>query len=422
MNFVGYTPKPWQRDLHDAMKDSIHSGKVFVVKSRRQIGKSVCCENVLLYFALNYAKTISAMVSPTLSQSRKIFKDIVNAVGNSGAIKKKNETLLEITFINGSEVFFKSAEQRDALRGYSVSGILVMDECAYLSDDMLELVMPWTNVYKTPILMVSTPKVKNGFFFRYYEIGVSKMNDNIISFDWNKYDTSVFLSNEMLEQYRKMLPKQQFRSEYMGEFLDGDGMVFTDLNANIGNPQSNNALYVGIDWAVGGGNDYTSLTIFNNNAEMVDIQYWNDKQTFEQIETITDILMENKNKIMAIQAEDNSIGSPFIDLLEKNLKDKGCYSLANKIIRFTTTNESKANIVSQFCVGLEQHTLKLLDDNTLISQLSTYEATYNYKTGKVSYNGALGTHDDLVMSTLLAYDAYKKSNKNGVYCLGFNRK
>ena len=122
-------------------------------------------------------------------------------------------------------------------------------------------------------------------------------------------------------------------------------------------------------------------------------------------------------KIKAIYAENNSIGNAFNDLLVKKLLDEKNTYIASKITRWTTTNDNKAKLVAQFQVELEQMNAKLLNDSTLIEQLCAYEATYNAKTQKVSYNGAMGTHDDLVMSTLLAMEAYKKNNNSGSYMI-----
>ena len=167
LTFTGYKPLPWQKAVHDAMEGSRFSGKLFVVKSKRQLGKSLMCANILLWFALNKTCT-SIIVSPTLSQARKIYQDIVSAIPEKSAILKKNESLLEIRFINGSKLYFKSAEQREALRGYTVTGVLILDEAAYLPDSIAELCLPWTTVKKAPILVVSTPNTKSGLFYEWY--------------------------------------------------------------------------------------------------------------------------------------------------------------------------------------------------------------------------------------------------------------
>ena len=60
-----------------------------------------------------------------------MFNDIT--VSFERLIKKSNASLLEIEFVNGSIIKFKSAEQGDSIRGETVkhSGILVVDEAAY---------------------------------------------------------------------------------------------------------------------------------------------------------------------------------------------------------------------------------------------------------------------------------------------------
>lgn len=415
--YIGAKLFEWQKAVVDEICDQRGTNKVVVCKAHRQAGKSYMCEGVLLHYAINYPRTTSAVISPTLNQSRNIFKELVSAIYESGIIKRKNETLLEIELINDSRIFFRSSEMGEALRGYHIDGVLVMDEASYLPDDVVQLVLPWVQVAKAPLLIVSTPKLKTGFFFRYYNMGIEGTN-NIVTIDWNDYDTSALLTKEQIDTYRKVLSPNQFKSEILGEFLDMEGMVFTNLENNIQQTTNFINLYVGIDWGTGKGEDYTSISIFNESGEMVFIDYFNDLGTFAQVERVKDILVKYKDHIKVIQAEDNSIGSPMIDLLVKTLKEDNQYTILNSLKRYVTTNKSKAEMVALVQTGLELNELKLLNDKMLISQMTTYEATYNFKTGNVSYNGAQGTHDDLVMSTLIAYEGLMKNKNNPTYSIG----
>ena len=112
-------------------------------------------------------------VSPTLNQSRKLYEEIVEATQDSCFFKKKNDTLLEISFKNHSKIRFSSAEQRDALRGYTISGVLVIDEAAYQSDDIFYMLLPMVDVRKAPIVMASSPRFRKGFFYDNYVLGLS---------------------------------------------------------------------------------------------------------------------------------------------------------------------------------------------------------------------------------------------------------
>ena len=417
--YKGMALFPWQKAVTDYICNARGTGKVCVCKAPRQRGKSYMCEGILLHYAINYAKSINAMISPTLAQSRKVFKEIVNAIFSSGIIAKKNETLLEIELINGSTIFFKSSEMGDGLRGFKVDGILILDEAAYLTEDILELLLPWRQVSNAPMLLVSTPKIKQGAFYSYWVQGLEE-EDNVRSIDWCEWDTSCMITPEMLKQYKKVMTANQFKSEILGEWLDDDGMVFTNITENILDYEVTGSthFYGGIDFGAGNTGDYTSLTIFNEKGEMVFLDYFNDLGTFQQVDRLIDDIIPFMDKMKKVYAENNSIGSPFIDLIIKTCKDRKLNKIINTLERWTTTNSSKQKLVTQFCAGLEHSEAKLLNDKVLTNQLSSYEATYNVKTQTITYNGAYGTHDDSVMSTMIAWYAFKNEQTVGVYAVG----
>lgn len=417
---------PWQKDVTDYICNARGTGKVCVVKAPRQRGKSYMCEGILLHYAINYSKSTSAMISPTLAQSRKIFKEIVNAIYPSGIIKKKNETLLEIELINNSIIFFKSSEMGDALRGFKVDGILIWDEAAYLTEDILELCLPWRQVSNAPLLLVSTPKTRNGVFYSYWSQGFGE-NKTIKSIDWCEYDTSALITEDMIKQFRKVMTKNQFRTEILGLWLDDDGMVFSNIYDNATSEEYDTksiytGFYAGIDFGSGDGNDYTSLTVFDDNKNMVFLDYFNDLGTFEQVDRLINDLKQFSPKIKSIYAENNSIGSPFIDIIIKECQKQKLLNITQKLERWTTTNSSKAKLVRQLQLGLEQNECKLLNNKMLLNQLSSFESEYNQKTGVTTYNGAYGTHDDLCVSTMLAWYALNQKDTVGQYCIGVARK
>ena len=416
MTFTGYTPYEHQRAVHKAMDGYFRSGKMYVVKSKRQVGKTTMAENILLECAINHKNTLSVLVEPTLDQSRRVYKEIVKAIEETPILVRKNDSLLEIELATGSSILFKSAEQRDNLRGFTVTGILVIDECAFIQDDVFDILMPTTDVHAAPLLLISTPKLKAGAYYRYYMAGLEGTSPNIVSIDFNKFDTSFLLPADRLEQYRRMMPRAQFTTEYLGEFLDSDAILFTNIRECQGPaPTEFSHLYIGIDWGSGGGGDYTSVCAFTDKRQMAFIDYFNDKATFEQVRHICDVLALYGSKVASIQAEGNSIGTPMIALLKDELLKRGMHGMSNNVVQFTTTNQEKVRLVNQLQVALEQKNISILDDRGLTAQLSAYEATYNPKTNNVSYNAPAGMHDDNCISTMLALDALERSNKRGRY-------
>lgn len=413
--YRGYTPFAHQAAVHSELNNGYKSGKIYVVKARRQVGKSIMVEQELLRYSITYNNTISACVCPTLSQARKMFQDIINCIFDSGVVKKKNETLLEIDLINGSKIFFKSAEQKDSLRGYTISGLLCVDECSFISDDVFYgLLLPWCNVNKAPILLTSTPKFKQGFYYNYWMMGLDKNQPDVISIDFNKYDTSGLLSKDKLEQYKKMLPKGQFLTEYMGEFLDSQSIVFGDFKECIKTNENKpyNELYIGIDWGSGVGSDSTVVTALNERCEQVFMLRFNNKRSVEQIDYIKQYLQPYIAKIKIIMAECNGVGQPLVDALKVAFDGKV------RIEEFATTNASKIRIINQLQVAFEQRQISILDDEQQTNELSMYEAKVNTN-GTVTYNAPIGCNDDTVIALMLSLEAKKKKNKTGKYNISF---
>lgn len=406
---------PWQADVHKGLlKYGVGSGHIHIVKSKRQVGKSLLIIGELLYFAINNPKTVNGCISPTLNQSRKIYKDILNAIEKSGVVKKKNDSLLEITFINDSTILFKSAEQKDNLRGYTYTGLLCIDEAAYIQDEVFSIVKPSTDVWRCPVLITSTPKFRLGFFFELFNKGLTGVK-GISSYDFNNYDTSVLLSASALEMYKQMLPKNQFLTEYLGEFMDSDSSVFTGFKECVKLPLNDDykQLFVGIDWGNGTNNDDTVICGLNERGEQVFLEYFNNKNTTEQIEYIYFYLKPFLPKIKNILCECNSLGKPLTELLRSRI---GKTALVQDWI---TTNDSKARLVSQLQVAFEQKQITLMDDEKQTAELSMYEASYNMKTGNVSYNAPNGGNDDIVISLMLALESKITTMKTGQYSFLF---
>lgn len=412
---------PWQKDVVDQFCNQSGTGKVVVIKSRRQCGKTFMCCAILLHYACTYPNTTSAIIEPTNAQARKVFKTLVKSIDGTGILKSKNETFLTIELVNGSTIMFKSAQIKEGLRGYTISGTIILDEAAYLPADILELVLPWRQVHKAPMMLVSTPRVKDGVFYNYWKEGFE--GGNVVSIDWAEYDTSVLLDDDTIEQYRRTLTSNQFRSEILGEFLDDEGLVFQYVRENTipDAPGKYTRVFGGVDFGAGDGNDYTSFSVLNEHGEMVFLDYFNNLSTLQQVERLTADIMSFGNAFVSINMECNSLGKPMIDLISKSLNDNNQQVLVSKINRWLTTNSSKSELVKDYQVALEQGKTKLFDNKTLINQFTAYEAQYNPKTQVITYNGAYGTHDDLVMSTLMAYNAYYKSSSMGNYAIGFSK-
>lgn len=387
----------WQKDVFDKMEDSRGSGKRYVVKARRQVGKSILAIVLLIKFSLEQ-KCINVCVEPTQAQSRRVYKQIIDCLEGSGVIKSANATLLSIEFVNGSEILFKSQEQRDALRGFTVSGLLVIDEGAFITTDIYNILYPCCDAHNAPILIISTPLFMDGEFYKLY----SSTSPLISAFDWSKYDTSKYLSNEKLEYYKQTISALKFRSEYLGEFISEGSYIFGNFLNSIKDPIGF-PYCAGIDWGAGNDGDYTVLTLMDRGGNVTNIFSFKKMDSVKQVEEIAKILEDYK--ILVAQVEMNSIGRIYYDQLKRKTK--------TTLIKFNTTNDSKRTIIENLSSAFQTDSIGIIDDKELIRELQHYAME---KTSKgYTYNGANGVNDDYVMSLALCYDVCK--NRKGISSL-----
>ena len=388
----------WQQDVfNDYLRGECDT---FVIKARRQVGKSILAVYILIYSALQ-GKCTSVVIEPTIAQSRRVYKQIVDALEGSGTITSANSMLLHIQFVNGSEILFKSAEQREALRGFTITkgGLLVIDEAAYIQDDVYSILYPVVDANRCPILVISTPLFQSGEFYELYTRGLN--GGTIRSYDWSEYDTSRFLDSERLQYYRETLPPLKFKSEYLGQFITEGSYIFGDLNESIKGYSNRPSVYAAIDWGAGNDGDYTAVIMMDSEGCVTKIEKYKDIDAVEQIERLS-YLLNNTKTLRSVMVEMNSIGRIYYENLRRKIDVN--------IKQFTTTNQTKRNIVEQLVTAFQTGRISIPDDKELLKQLQHFSAEKT-KTG-YTYNGADGVHDDYVMALAMVYELYRKNNSD----------
>lgn len=401
----------WQQDTIDIAETFVNKGKTIVVKSSRQKGKSflICC--LALKRALRKKLQTVIVVSPSNAQNARIFKQIKAAISNTPILKSANGADLIITLYNDSEIIFKSAEQRDRLRGYTATSALIVDEAAFISEEIYQIIHPFATKHRAEIFLFSTPLFHEGTFFNLWMQGITGANKDVISIDWcnsDMYDFSDFITDEQMEYYRKIYAPLKYKCEILGEFISDKSFVFGNFMDCVGTPDDDIPVYAGIDWATGVGNDSTVVTFMNSAGEVTHIWNTNTMDTNEQITTIADML-NSFPTLKTVVVEKNSIGKVFYDGIIARLKNRSILKA------FTTSNKSKRDIVEAVITAFQNRKILIPHNEELFKQLSSFEVQ---KTGTgYTYNNARpDVHDDFVISLCLAY--YAKTNK-GTGSFGF---
>lgn len=398
----------WQNDLVREFL-SLKKDERLVIKKCRQVGCSFTFAQILFYVAINRARSTSIYITTTNSAARKFFTDMGEFCKESSLVSL-NSSLLEMTFWNGSIIYFKSSESQ--LRGISCKrgGIMVVDECAFLKSDIWTSILPFTTVSKANTLIASTPWTKRGMYYTFYERALSG-DPGYHLIDTRDYDLSYFISEDQREEYKKILSPQAFRTEIDGEFMDSTSGVFGDYQSIYAEPEDKDPVYCGIDFSVSVGGDDTVLTGFNKSKQQCLLYYDNSiADPVQRAEKLADII-NSYPSIKKVVCETNSMGSTFISILRRKLKRP------NILEEFTTTNSTKKDIIENLVSLIGQKEITLLDDPKQDYEFAIFQLV-ELKNGNYSYAAdtkVQNSKDDIVMATAFAAKCF--SGSSGTYML-----
>ena len=398
----GFTPHKKQRDIID----SIIGGeeKYHIISVGRQFGKSLMGMNLLLYWTINDKPCKVLWVSPVYSQTNKVQKELERAIRPSGFIKTCNFSENYIELKNGSEVYFRSAEKYDNIRGYTFD-YAILDEAAFMKGETWnEAVRPTLAVRGKKVLFLSTPKGKN-WFYDLYNLGLSGDYKNYKSYKGSSYDTPYIVADE-IEDAKRTLPDGVFRQEYLAEFLDGGGEVFSNLDLCSYDvyPSPKGQVYAGID--LGRQEDYSVVVMMDSEGRVIDV-HRDNKRDWSFIIRDIELLLKKYNAIGLMEV--NSIGDVIYEQVKMRYKD---------IHPFTTTNKTKQEVIEGLILDFNEMSIGIPSKklfNPLYQELETFTYDYNPKTRSIKYGHPTGLHDDCVIALSLANYCKKTKHKKGKY-------
>lgn len=404
-----YEPHAKQQQIHYSCSSACTNTWTVVVAGR-QGGKSKCAKFQAIAWAMGVNDSVVWYVTPSEGQAKVVFREIYLECSKMGLVKSKIQSKgdINITFINGSKIEFKSAGSEDTLRGSSVH-YLILDECAFIKKSTIEdIILPTMNVTGRKILAVSTPKGKN-FLFELYMRALSDNEDfqkDYKSFKFTSSDNPA-AKPALLRQFKQSLPEAVYAQEFEAEFVD-QASVFSNVRNQavlrpITAPRKGERYYMAADIALAAKGDYTVITILNNRGELC---YMDRFRGLEAPELRQRIVSAYKT-FMPVQTtiESNNQGLPIIQDLQKQIPN---------LEPFYTTSDTKAEIINKLIAAFSLKEIYILDDNTIIDELNAFIFRFS-PTGKITFEAASGFHDDIVMSLAICWHSYSSAVKTGGY-------
>jgi len=242
---LDYAPHPYQETIHG----SPHRFNLIV--GGRRVGKSKMALMELIKHCLETPKAMAWWVAPTITMAREVgweeFKEYKDDL--APAIESCHETLLRVKFKNGSQIYFKGADNERSLRGRGLT-YLVIDEAAFVEPEIwTRALRPALSDRKGRVLLISTPNGRNWFY------GQAAFAHNSDTWGYQHWPTMMnpLIGEDELIEAAQTVSEMDFRQEYLAEFITKEGLVydnFSDHNIiDPGMPSMHDwDVYLGVDF------------------------------------------------------------------------------------------------------------------------------------------------------------------------------
>jgi Terminase large subunit, T4likevirus-type, N-terminal len=236
---LGFRPDPWQAKLMRSQSKRI------LACTSRQGGKSQTAALCALHEAITKPVSLTLIVSKAMRQSRELFgkvrdswEQLLSFAAMEGLpyqtpeLELTEDNLTSLRFANMSRIVSIPASN-STIRGFSAVSLIIIDEAAFVPDELYLSVRPMLIISKGRLLMLSTPFGKRGHFYREWSGLGAK--------DWERYEVPATMipeeriSAEDLRAERDALDDWWFEQEYLCRFQDAIGQVFAseDIDRSV---------------------------------------------------------------------------------------------------------------------------------------------------------------------------------------------
>ena len=355
-----------------------------VLSNGRRWGKNFLMQDIACNAAINGQYV--GWAAPVYKQTHDDFRAVENLL--APIVSRKSVSEMRLDLITGGVIEFWSADRADSIRGKKYH-VFIVNEAGFvpnLLDIRNYIIAPTLIDYQGQEWYAGTPKGMNGFFSLYNQTGE----------DWARWQmssyTNPFVPAAELDSLKTLMPERAFQQEIMAQFLEDGGGVFRHVrDVSTLKPRDGDGQYViGVDW--GRSNDATVFSVLDaRTKEQVYLDRMTDTDYASQRLRLK--ALSDRYKRAQVIAESNSMGQPNIEALQNE---------GVPVMAFTTTNASKAGIIQALELAFERGEIRLLDDETQITELTAYQSE-KLPSGLVRYGSPEGLHDDTVMALALAW-------------------
>jgi len=299
------------------------------------------------------------------------------------------KTSRSFRFPGGGKIRAKTMWDVDTWRGAG-GDVIMVDEYDYMREDPLAKVVLPMLAEGGELWLASTPNGRR--FINRRILQAKRAPDRWDVFHMSTMD-NIYLDKTAIEELTQDMTEDDIRQELHAEIVAHEGAVFSPTDEDFWEPHGTceHDKVMAVDW--GSSPDHSAISLMCHHCHK---EYAIKRTSGRYIDQREDIIgMWRAWGEPRIIAEENSVGKP-------NIEDMQAAGVP--VDPFTTTNESKRQIVRTLKLALERHDLLLVEDEVARLELENFEASVT-PTGMPTFAAPKGEHDDTVMARCIAWFA-----------------
>ena len=199
------------------------AGRRGILNCTRQWGKSTVTAAMAVHHAMARAGSLTLVVSPSARQSGELLRKAEGFAAQLGVRPKGDgHNQISLAFPNGSRMV--GLPGNDAtVRGFSAVSLLLVDEASRVSEDLYRAVRPMLAVSGGTLWLMSTPWGKRGFFWDAWRDAGG---------EWERVQVTARqcprIDKKFLDEEERAMGERWFRQEYLCEFTEQEGAMFSE--------------------------------------------------------------------------------------------------------------------------------------------------------------------------------------------------
>jgi hypothetical protein len=379
--------RPW---VYQKQRDAIFNDKRYAcIEASTKTGKTVGCIIWLAEQAMAGKLGHNFWwVAPIYPQAKIAFRRLRRGLPKE--LYTANESELTITLLNGAIIWFKGADKPDSLYGEDVHAA-VIDEASRCKEDAWHAVRSTLTATNGPIRLIGNVKGRKNWFYNLSgkaESGEPNMAySRLLCYD--AVEAGV-LSQDEVEDAKRMLPDAVFRELYLAEPSDDGGNPFgiKAIHECIGPLSDKSPACWGIDLAKS--HDWTVCIAFDANGMACRLERF-QKPWHDTILYIRELV----GTVPAL-VDSTGVGDPVLEALQQQ---------RSNFEGFKFSAPSKQQIMEGLAVAIQQRQITY-PAGVIVTELEQFEFEYT-RTG-VRYSAPQGMHDDTVCALALANEKRRR--------------